>query len=147
MVARSDDRTGWNGAGVGSVVVDSPSVAALTFTETGTWRPVAGAETRFHNVLRWRRVESGRIRLEHLRFGESRPVFLFDLALDATGSWRSVEPHVCGEDRYSADARVWEWGLHLRWEIAGPRKQAWIDYEYRASRLASSRAARLESRS
>ena len=131
IVACSGGSTGWNGVGVGSVVIESPHAGVLIFAEAGSWRPAAGGETRFRNVFRWALVGTGLVRLEHLRFGEGHPVYLFDLAPGEANTWYSVSPHLCKEDYYSAELRLQEWGLSIRWEIAGPRKQECIEYEYR----------------
>ena len=131
IVARSGSLSGWNGVGVGSVVVESPRATVLTFAEAGSWQPAVGRETRFRSAFRWWLVGPELVRLEHLRFGEDHPVYLFDLALVAANSWCSVSPHLCRNDCYSADLQLQEWGLFLRWVIAGPRKQECIEYEYR----------------
>jgi hypothetical protein len=131
FVARSGAPTGWNGVGVGSVVVASPAESVLTFTEAGSWQPEGGREARFRNVFRWSLLGPQAVRLEHLRFGPGRPVYLFDLAPAADGSWSSVSPHVCSEDCYSAELRARDWGLLLHWVVTGPRKQETIEYEYR----------------
>lgn len=130
IVAHSGRTTGWNGIGVGSVVVESPRATVLTYAETGTWQPAVGRETRFRNTFRWWLVGPELVRLEHLRFGEDNPVYLFDLAPVTANSWRSVTPHLCREDRYSAELQMREWGLLQRWVITGPRKQERIEYEY-----------------
>lgn len=130
IVARSCSLTGWSGIGVGSVVVESPRATVLTLAEVGSWRPAVGWETRFRNTFRWSLVGPELVRLEHLRFGEDHPVYLFDLAPVTANSWCSVTPHLCREDRYSAELQLQELGLFLRWVIAGPRKQERIEYEY-----------------
>ena len=112
IVARSGSLTGWNGIGVGSVVVESPRATVLTFAEAGSLQPPVGRETRFRNAFRWWWV------------------YLFDLAPVTANSWCSVSPHLCMEDCYSAELQLHEWGLLQRWVIAGPRKQEHIEYEY-----------------
>jgi hypothetical protein len=130
FVARSAGPTGWNGVGVGVVAVGSPTDSTLTFTESGSWRPEVGRETRFRNVFRWSLVGPRSVRLEHLRFGAEHPVYLFDL--EAVGSsWSSVLPHLCREDSYSAELQVQKWGILLCWTVVGPGKQERIEYEYR----------------
>ena len=66
------------------------------------------------------------LRLEHLRFGEDRPVYLFDLAPAGDRGWRSVSPHLCSEDCYAAVLLVRDNGILLRWSIDGPRKKETI---------------------
>jgi hypothetical protein len=93
FVARSGAATSWDGIGTGSVVVETPSDASLIFREAGMWQPERGQESRFTNVFRWSLVRPDLIRLEHLRFGPDRPVFLFEIGPVADGRWQSVRPH------------------------------------------------------
>ena len=128
FVAQSGSATGWTGIGQGTVVVEAIGEDVQTFTESGTWQTEAGRELRFHNVYRWTRTEPT-LRLEHLRFGVDHPVYLFDLAQTGDREWRSVSPHLCSEDRYSAVLHVGE-SLLLHWEVVGPTKQEVIEYDY-----------------
>lgn len=131
FVAASEAATGWNGCGVGTVVVSGAGDGGMTFHEAGTWRPDAGGEIRFRNVYRWT-VLGDRVRLEHLRFGADHPVYLFDLVPGDDGAWRSDSAHVCGEDCYSAGLWVEDGEVVLRWAIDGPRKRERIEYRYSA---------------
>lgn len=136
FVARSERPDGWNGTGRGTVVVRRAGEGTLLFTESGVWRPEGGRDTRFGNVFRWTTVGE-RLRLEHLRFGEGHPVYLFDLAPSGGREWRSVSPHLCGEDCYAATALVLDDSIILRWSINGPRKQEEIEYTYTLEGTAS----------
>jgi hypothetical protein len=129
FVVRSGKSNGWNGTGVGTVEVRQVKDRVITFTESGTWRPEVGPDTRFRNVFRWTLADDV-LRLEHLRFGEDRPVYLFDLAPAGGREWRSVSPHHCKEDCYAAMLIVRDDGIVLRWTIDGPRKQEEIEYAY-----------------
>jgi hypothetical protein len=130
FTARSASPSGWNGSGSGKVVVESTD-AVLIFTESGTWLPDGGRELCFTNVFRWTRLDaSGAIRLEHLRFGPERPVYLFDLAPSADGEWLSMSPHVCREDCYTACLQTHPDQIDLRWSVNGPSKQETIAYTY-----------------
>ena len=115
------------------VVVEEIGDVAMTFTESGTWCAATDEKTRFRNVFRWSRGGKRNLRLEHLRFGEHRPVYLFDLALAAEQQWRSVSPHVCGEDRYTAEMLIGDDRITLRWSVTGPRKMELIEYTYQTS--------------
>ncbi len=92
---------GWSGVGAGQVEVGAPQqveVSApqedvLVWKESGQWRQNGGREIRFSNTFRWTRTGEG-ISLEHLRFGEERPVFLFQLVAVQANEWRDVEPHL-----------------------------------------------------
>jgi len=129
FAARSKLPNGWNGTGVGTVEARQVKDGVLTFTESGVWHPEVGRETRFTNVFRWT-VAGDVVRLEHLRFGEDHPVFLFDLVPAGEREWRSASPHLCSEDCYAAVLTVRDDGIGLRWTIDGPRKQETIEYVY-----------------
>lgn len=123
--------TGWNGTGSGSVKVDVPESGTLLFHERGEWMPSNSSPLRFSNVFRWLRGDDpGTIRLEHLRFGPERPVYLFDLQLISGQSMASVEPHLCREDRYTAELRIDDDQVRLDWAVNGPDKNETIAYVY-----------------
>jgi hypothetical protein len=131
FVATSAGSTGWNGTGSGTVEVREAGDGVMTFHEQGLWRPEGGdQEIRFHNVYRWT-LASGLLRLEHLRFGEGHPVYLFDLAPAGDREWRSVSPHLCSEDCYAAVLLLREDSILVQWSIDGPRKRETIEYDYR----------------
>ncbi len=130
FTAQSGANTGWSGGGAGTVQVQVAGHAVMTFHEQGNWRPAASErEIRFTNIFRWTRTGEV-LRLEHLRFGEANPVFLFDLAQVSEMEWRSASPHVCSEDCYSAVLLVGVDGIVLKWTIDGPRKKEAIEYHY-----------------
>jgi hypothetical protein len=131
FVARSDSATGWNGAGSGTVEVSAPESIGFVFAESGIWHP-AGLTARvikFTNTFRWTMVDN-RIRLEHLRFGADKPVFLFDLVRVHEETWRDSTPHQCSDDSYSALLTTRGDQLSVAWSIRGPRKCEQIDYIY-----------------
>jgi len=129
--ARSETGTGWSGSGTGTVIVTEPSTGVLVFTESGEWQPNAPGRNpiRFTNVFRWSAMGDA-IRLEHLRFGPERPVYLFDLALSENGEWREVSPHQCNEDCYTAKLALDSGRLLVNWKIQGPQMQESIAYTY-----------------
>jgi hypothetical protein len=121
--------TGWSGSGRGVVTVEAPSPEVLLFRESGIWHPAAGGSLRFHNVYRWTRQQES-VRLEHLRFGEEHPVYLFDLVPDSDGVWVSLTPHLCRQDTYAARLRQESDRLTLSWTVLGPVKEEAIEYTY-----------------
>jgi len=128
--AASSMKTGWNGTGVGTVEVESIEPVIL-FREHGTWTGEGGAQNTFTNIFRWRADwEQQHIRLEHLRFGPSKPVYLFDLVMDSENTLTSANPHVCSDDLYSAQMRCEPDELLLSWDIQGPKKDVKIAYRY-----------------
>ncbi len=122
---------GWNGVGQGRVTVQHWSDDQITFDESGNWTPAGGQPLRFSNRYRWTRDrKTARLRLEHLRFGDERPVLLFDLRVSGEHQLRSELPHNCGEDVYSAWLQIEATNIRLDWSIHGPRKNESIDYVY-----------------
>jgi hypothetical protein len=131
FVARSANDTGWNGSGNGNVAIEHLDANTITFTETGQWTTETGKQLNFSNVYRWSLLESASvIRLEHLRFGENSPVYLFDLVPGNDRNWHSTEPHLCRDDLYSATMRLDPDKIELRWTIKGPQKDEDIHYLY-----------------
>lgn len=96
FVAQGSAQSGWSGRGEGTVVVTAPQQEVLTFSEAGLWQPAQGKSLPFHNVYRWTHLATNRLRLEHLRFGPEKPVFLFDLEESSQDQWHSIEPHQIG---------------------------------------------------
>ncbi len=127
--ARSEAGTGWNGVGVGLVSVSAPTDDVIVFEESGVWQPPGRPEIRFNNVFRWTR-NGDTLKLDHLRFGPDRPVFLFDLTINGDGEWRDVSPHLCRKDCYSANLGLEGDRLLVSWSVVGPHKQESIRYRY-----------------
>ena len=122
---------GWSGCGEGTVAAECPAADVLVFREAGEWQPERGGSLAFRNVYRWTRTLGGdAVKLEHLRFGEAHPVYLFDLVPAGAEVWESVASHRCDADDYGARLRLNETGFDFRWEIAGPDKRVVIDYWY-----------------
>ena len=129
FVTHGTSATGWSGRGSGTVTVQSPVPEILLFRETGIWRPNGKRDLHFHNVYRWTCLEES-VRLEHLRFGEDAPVYLFDLAPDSDGIWSSLTPHWCRNDTYTARLRQEQNAIFLSWTVTGPEKAEKIAYKY-----------------
>jgi hypothetical protein len=111
------------------VHVAQPAEGTIIFTESGVWRPEHGRDIRFSNVYRWT-AGGESIRLEHLRFGDDHPVYLFDLGPVSEREWRSLSPHQCSEDCYAAVLTARDEDIILRWSVDGPTKQEVIEYTY-----------------
>jgi len=130
--SRAAPNAGWNGTGKGVVRVEKVEPGVVLFHERGKWTPEEGRQTTFTNLFRWTVDPDGQfIRLEHLRFGQDHPVYLFDLVAVDEGVLESSEPHVCREDLYAARMNFDEQTVHLRWTINGPKKAETISYIYR----------------
>ena len=104
----------------------------MLFAESGSWRTPEGKSFDFTNTYRWCR-DGDSIRLEHLRFGVDRPVYLFDLIPNGEGGMVSQTPHVCSEDLYTANLELTE-EILLAWTVLGPKLNERIDYRYRNER-------------
>ncbi len=129
FVAESGSTTGWRGTGAGAVAVMSPAPDVLMFAETGTWRTDTGVAPAFRNTYRWTRLPTS-LRLEHLRFGESAPVYLFDLMPQESGVWVSATPHQCRADLYHARLTRGDGILHLDWTVSGAHKSERVACTY-----------------
>jgi len=128
--SHSNPATHWTGAGAGVVSVESPTADTLIFRESGDWQPATVARSlRFRNTYRWTRHDTT-IQLEHLRFGDQNPVYLFDLAPAPDGTWTSLTAHLCRQDHYTAQLVLECHRLVLTWTVTGPEKQDEIKYIY-----------------
>lgn len=122
----------WYGKGVVDVVEKGPF--CIVFVERGVWIDQTGSFIHFSNALLWTLHETeGTISLEHLRRGESHPVFLFDLVLSNSQEFSSRAPHWCRSDCYSGVVHLGKNIIRLSWRVNGPRKNETIDCRYRAS--------------
>lgn len=128
----ANQATGWNGKAAGHVEAFLTSADSLIFKESGSWQTPHGKRFDFSNTYRWTR-QGDRIRLEHLRFGSERPVYLFDLVPDGLRSLISHSPHVCSEDLYTASLTLSDNEIELNWTVTGPKLNERIEYFYRWS--------------
>lgn len=119
--------TDWGGSGEGEVTVTDHHGGWL-FAEHGRYTTPHGRVLTMHNRFWWQRSEQG-IRLSHLRY--EQPVVLFELLPQADGRWLTAEPHLCGQDHYSAELTPTGDGFLLGWQITGPRKNERLSYRYR----------------
>lgn len=120
------------GEGSGSVIVSFDGSARCVFHEKGVWLGLQDQEFTFRNVFRWtvNRVD-GMLTLEHLRFGERNPVFLFHLVPVNENTLESLHAHLCGEDTYFGQLIFEPPNLELTWRILGPKKNDEVRYTYR----------------
>lgn len=127
--SQSHTGIGWEGEGAGVVKVSEIMLDVLIFEESGHWQQSGGKEIRFTNIYRWTKLEE-LLKLEHLRFGPDKPVFLFEMAPDKDGIWREVAPHLCKQDCYSAILQLDDARLLLNWLVRGPTRDEAISYVY-----------------
>jgi DNA-binding transcriptional ArsR family regulator len=125
------ENTGWNGVGKGRVHIQKQSDDIVVFEEHGSWTSKEGTELTFKNVFRWTLDRFQQlITLEHMRFGENNPVFLFHLAQTEEDCLESVNSHICKEDTYLGQVRCSDHSIKLNWRIIGPKKNEEINYIY-----------------
>jgi len=92
--ASSPTSTGWNGAGFGNVDVSHAATDVIVYSETGKWTPTGGKQLSFTNSYRWTiNIDASTIRLDHLRFGSDKPVYLFDLGILDDNCMASIDPY------------------------------------------------------
>mgnify|MGYP002083750847 CR=1 FL=1 len=122
----------WNGKGNGEVKVKNEG-QSIIFTEQGSWKGEQGQTHNYSNSFRWtwNRFE-GMISLEHLRFGENNPVFLFYLVPTKANLLESSTSHLCGEDTYLGWLQYSDLFLQLNFKTIGPKKNEENEYIYHA---------------
>lgn len=117
--------------GKAEVLITSPSPSVLIFQENGHWFQNQIPETAFSNRFRWTLDSSASlITLEHLRYGETNPVFLFHLTPTKPWTLESVDAHLCSDDTYLGNI-VWNPNkISFHWRIIGPNKNQHLVYQY-----------------
>lgn len=129
--SHSAKNSDWNVIGIGNVIAEPQNDNRIIFYESGSWKENHGSEFMFTNVFRWSFDRfKNRISLEHLRFGEKNPVFLFDLVKINEDTLASVSSYVCNEDSYLGQVKCTEKAITLNWRIIGPKKNEEIHYLY-----------------
>ncbi|KOY87218.1 hypothetical protein AD998_14615 [bacterium 336/3] len=130
------DTQGWNAQGNGIVTVSSPKKDIIIFEESGLLTlPNQQKQFKCHNVYRWTFETEKRIKLEHLRFGEENPVYLFHLVYQDTNTFSSICPHICDKDLYTAHLQLAPRRIVLVWEIKGDTKNERIEYHYSTTKI------------
>lgn len=114
------------GQGFGSVSLIKKE-REIVFTERGQW--ASGLD--FNKTLRWKLDDStGLISLEHLHYGEERPVFLFFLSPAGKNALQSIDSHLCAQDCYFGRIEFDESRIRFHWRILGPRKNEVLYHTY-----------------
>lgn len=104
----------------GSVQVEITRGNEIIFNENLRWENENSLLLNSRNVYRWAFPDSGNIRLDHLRFGKDKPVFLVEFSKSGENSWKSIEPHDCNNDLYSAELNFGNNNIILHWTVNGP---------------------------
>lgn len=118
--------TDWRGHGRGTVLVERGE-QQLLFRESASFTSSGGHEVALQNSYRWTRLPQS-LQLEHLRREE--PVLLFELEPVTEHGFRAVQPHLCGEDTYTAELLLRKSEMELIWQIHGPHKNELLHYHY-----------------
>ena len=118
---------------IGKAAVETilPASGVLIFQEKGVWLHDDFPDTGFNNTFRWTiDMNTCLITLEHLRYGESHPVFLFHLVPTGPHRLESVDAHLCLDDVYLGNI-VWsDQGIDFHWRVIGPNKNEELSYQY-----------------
>jgi len=119
------------GHAFGDVCVSQENHNTIVFTEKGHWKHATPQELEFSNVLRWTLDSStGMIALEHLRYGPTRPVFLFHLSPTGPNTLQSIDSHLCNHDCYFGRIELKDPHIQFLWRIVGPRKNETLRHIY-----------------
>jgi hypothetical protein len=120
-----------NGKGTGSLLIKKAGDNILITKESGSWKDEKGSTTNFIGSFRWTLShKEDLISLEHMRYGENHPVFLFYLIPLDENTLISVESHLCNKDSYSGKVYFDSKGINLNWSVIGPKKNEEIRYYY-----------------
>lgn len=117
--------------GKAEVQVQIEQPYTLIFNEKGIWESETQHPIEFKNTYRFNLdLEKNLIRIEHLRFGKAKPVFLFDMRMRNSHELICNEPHHCNLDTYFAKCTFTKSKITFEWKIAGPQKNQVLTYEY-----------------
>ncbi|MEM8898996.1 MAG: DUF6314 family protein [Bacteroidota bacterium] len=128
---KQDIRFGQHQAfGEGEIMIKSTD-QQIIWEEKGTWVPPNGTSIPFTNTYYWYKLGEGSLEIGHLRLGPEHPVKLVELvSTEDPNEWKSVSPHLCGEDLYAAEVKLFAEKLLLFWDILGPSKNQELRYTY-----------------
>lgn len=117
--------------GKAEVLVSTPTPSIVVFQEKGFWFENQLPDTAFSNSFRWSLdTNASLITLEHLRYGDAQPVFLFHFSVAKPSLLESVDAHLCGDDTYLGNI-VWSpHSIDFHWRIIGPHKNNHLNYHY-----------------
>ncbi len=117
--------------GIAEVLAIKESPSQLIFQEKGVWIQDSLPTSSFSNQFRWTlHADDGLISLEHLRYGQNLPVFLFSLSCTGMGTLESIDAHLCGQDTYLGHILWDDKNIHFHWRVIGQNKNDELHYEY-----------------
>ena len=97
--------------------VTQPNKSSIITQELGDWINKDGQKVISKNIYRWTAKNASIIKLEHLRFGKTKPIFLVDFYNEKNNMWKSLKPHICEKDKYSAEVLISATNIKLIWHI------------------------------
>jgi len=98
--------------------------------ELGKWVNNYGQRVVSKNIFKWSALNDSILKLEHLRFGEEKPLFLVNFYNEKNYLWKSLEPHICGQDIYNAELDIFPTNIKLEWKINTPKHTYTIVSKY-----------------
>ena len=104
----------------GTVLIEASHANEIIFNENLRWENRNSLLLNSRNVYRWKFTDSGNIKLDHLRFGKDKPVFLVEFTQTGKDNWTGIEPHDCNKDLYSAKLNIENNNIILHWTVSGP---------------------------
>ncbi len=117
--------------GKADVEISTPEPSVIIFYEKGHWLVDHEPDTAFSNSFRWTLdLSASLISLEHLRYGTTRPVFLFHLTPTRPHVLESVDAHLCAEDTYMGNISWSKKSIDFHWRVIGPHKNNQLTYHY-----------------
>ncbi len=103
----------------------------LVFHEKGQWLLPQFSELIFKNAFKWTFNPLAQlISIEHLRYGEDQPVFLFDLTSDKSGHLESINTFSQLNELHFASIHWTKKQIHFQWRIIGNKKNDLLHYYY-----------------
>lgn len=103
------------------ILVNQFNDTSIITEESGDWINNIGQKVASKNIYRWTAYNNSILRLEHLRFGEKKPIFLVDFYNEKNNLWKSLNPHICKNDKYSAQVLILPTTIKLLWNIETPK--------------------------
>ncbi|MCH9634182.1 MAG: hypothetical protein S4CHLAM7_09250 [Chlamydiae bacterium] len=117
--------------GKAAVELEHSNEYQIIFREQGFWYVGDLPETAFSNCFRWTLdIKKSLVSLEHLRYGVSKPTFLFHLAPTGPKALSSVDAHLCRDDTYIGTLTWSSKEVSFDWRVIGPRKNQFLSYRY-----------------
>ena len=110
--------------------VTRPDDSSIITEELGDWINNEGQKVVSKNIYKWSVQNNSILKLEHLRFGEKKPIFLVNFYNEKNYLWKSLKPHICEQDIYNAEIDISPTNIKLIWNINTPKHTYTIVSKY-----------------